>query len=261
MKSIFQATLLLWFVIPAFSAVPVVDFDRGSDIGSVLRQVKLEKGDSPHPSQANACSVRFSGEKLVLKGAVNYARAEYLVGKDCSVALSKIIYSTAGVAMAHQEERRGTIKRSFEASKKLSEKHLGLGKWDTYGCTVNVWEEDVAGIQVINMQNHTTWDADSSGIISGRVIGNSAAYLDWWLVDGKPFVDIGNVTPSHIGGSVAISGFFCDGSLFCQTCSTLACYIRLSGNFQFTSSGDCIGWGEYDGEIIPAGRVTYEVIR
>lgn len=210
-----------------------------------------------------SCHVQFSGQKLELKGDVTYARAEYRVSEDCTVILDRVVFSTAGAAMAQSVGAKAG--HSAKASRKLfSTPRSGLGTpaargW--HGCAINVWEEDFPGIHMINLRNHTAWDSDSSGIIEGRIDGFAQGNLDWWWVEGDIFVDIGYVNAPHVGGSIAGAQFVCDGSNFCRTCSTAGCRIVLNGHFEFNSAGSCTGWGTYDGEIVPMGRFDYEVIR
>lgn len=187
---------------------------------------------------------------------MRYARIEYVVGDDCSVVESRTVYSTSTVKAAESTPAPG-----FKKSKLLSVNKGPIGASSTYGCTVNVWEEDFPGIRMINMQNHTTWDADAGGLLNGRVDGYANPNLDWWWVNGDVVVDIGYVNPPHVGGSYAGAAFYCDGSNFCRTCSTKGCGIALTGHFQFNSAGQCSGWGTFDGEIVPQGRFDYEVSR
>lgn len=202
------------------------------------------------------CRINFTGKKLELTGDLRYARIEYTVGDDCSVVAGQAVYSTSTVKASALTSARGLKK-----SKLLPVNKGPVGTASTYGCTVNVWEEDFPGIRMINMQNHTTWDADSGGILSGRVDGYANSNLDWWWINGNPVADIGYVNPPHVGGSYAGAAFYCDGSNFCRTCSTAGCGIALTGHFQFNSSGQCSGWGTFDGEIVPRGRFDYEVTR
>lgn len=202
------------------------------------------------------CRINFTGEKLELTGDLRYARIDYVVGDDCSVVASQTVYSTSTVNAA-----KSTPARGLKKSKLLSVNKGPIGAASTYGCTVNVWEEDFPGIRMINMQNHTTWNADAGGILSGRVDGYASSNLDWWWLNGGPVVDIGYVNPPHVGGSYAGAAFYCDGSNFCRTCSTTGCGIALTGHFQFNSAGQCSGWGTCDGEIVPGGRFDYEVSR
>lgn len=215
-----------------------------------------ESGGSTVTKDGKKCRIKFTGKKLVLTGDLKYARAEYVVGEDCSVTNSRTVFSTAPVSALPV-----VPKGSVEKSKSFTRGNDALGAASTYGCTVNVWEEDFPGIRMINMQNHTTWDADSGGIASGRVDGVANANLDWWWINGDPVVDIGYVNAPHIGGSYAGAAFYCDGSNFCRSCSTAGCGIALTGHFQFNSGGQCSGWGTFEGEIVPAGRFDYEVSR
>jgi len=202
------------------------------------------------------CRINFTGKKLELSGDLRYARIEYIVSDDCSVTAGETVYSTSTAKAFALTPARGLKK-----SKVLPVNKGPVGTTSTYGCTVNVWEEDFPGIRMINMQNHTTWDADAGGIISGRVNGYANSNLDWWWINGDPVVDIGYVNPPHVGGSYAGAAFYCDGSNFCRTCSTTGCGIALTGHFQFNSSGQCSGWGTFEGEIVPQGRFDYEVTR
>lgn len=202
------------------------------------------------------CRINFTGKKLELSGDLRYARIEYIVGDDCSVTAGQTVYSTSTVKAVEPRPARGLRK-----SKVLSVNKGPIGRASTYGCTVNVWEEDFPGITMITMQNHTTWDADSGGLISARVDGFANPNLDWWWVNGDVFLDVGYVNPPHVGGSYAGASFYCDGSNFCRTCSTAGCGIALIGHFEFNSAGRCSGWGTFDGEIVPRGRFDYEVIR
>ncbi len=207
-------------------------------------------------SGGKKCKLSFVGQKLTLSGNVRSARIQYTIGDDCAVSASAAVFSTATVVAASAAPKRVKSKSKSEQWVKGQVRPAA-----TYGCTVNVWEEDFPGIRMINMQNHTTWEADSRGISSGRVNGYAHSNLDWWWVNGDPVVDIGYVNAPHVGGSFAGANFFCDGSNFCRTCSTKGCGIALVGHFQFNSGGECSGWGSFEGEIVPQGRFDYEVTR
>jgi hypothetical protein len=251
-----KAILLAAICVLAYPALSsAVDFDRGVDAKESLEKAKAAAQASAVSHKS--CRVDFPGQKISLHKPYNYARARYSVKDDCSVALDEVIYSTAGASAA--QANPGTSAPGRRNSNTSTIRKAGPGKNSTFGCTVNGWEEDVAGIQMIVMQNHTTWNTDDQGITDGTINGHAQANLDWWHVSAQPTVNIG-FPDANDGSSTGYDEFYCDGADFCLSCQN-GCRITLTSYLDFDSGGGCSGGTGFSGEVVPAGKINWELIQ
>lgn len=271
MKSVFQAVLLLGLAMPAFCTSPEADFDQGIDVSGFIktaRQQALENPSfpealSPAPAVQRICKVHFKTPPLSLQAEEKYAQAQYRVNENCGLELVSIQRHT-DIPKLSSAQKPSSVPSIATAYLDRNANNPGiypgpLGRRGSYNCGVTVWEEEVAGMKVAQIENMTDWTTDSDNILHVDVNAESTTYFGWWYLISGPFARAWWITEYTQAHTLGQAGFNCNGAPFCVGGPLY--YMTFKAHTDIFSSGSCIGSAEYDGQVIPGGSVYYSVAK
>lgn len=269
MKRLLQAVLLFGLTMPAFSANPEANFDQGIDVSGFIKtahQQALENPSfpgtpAPGPAAQRICKVHFKTPPLTLQGGEKYAQAQYKVNDNCGLELVSIQRYADIPKSPAQKPASSPLIATANLDQNLNNPGvypgpLGRG---SYACGVTVWEEEVAGMKVAQIENRTDWITDSDNILHVDVNAESTTYFGWWYLISGPFARAWWVTEYTQAHTLGQAGFNCNGAPFCVGGPLY--YMTFKAHTDIFSGGSCIGSAEYDGQVIPGGSVYYSVTK
>lgn len=245
---------------------------KDSPIGVFLKDARasgegLELQGAPVAVKKNAsggCLVDFRGEPLVLAADERYARAIYVVGKNCALSL---VESTRSADLPARVDSKSFPKKAaagestLTASKAQPSAPSNLSTMNS--CQIEVWEEDVAGVRMITATDSVSWETEGGRIPSAHARWNAYSNLEWWFLYEKIQGDLYYISEPYSAATYVRQTFNCDkaGPVSGIVCDGPSYWISLKGTLGIDGRGSCSGVGEFTGDAVPFGKVAYEVTR